>query len=188
MAAPAVTLAAWLDALPAARRATAETLLATVRKHLPKGYAEGMTGGMVSWTVPLGRYPAGYHCTPGQPLPFLALASTRQGLALHCFGLYCAPRQREAFVRAWKATGTRLDMGAACVRLRDGSAVPWAVLGQTLAALPVDAFVAAYEALRPASARPARATPTARTATARKATARKVTARKAKASPKAPRA
>ncbi|MFM8980849.1 MAG: hypothetical protein ACKOSS_10380 [Planctomycetia bacterium] len=181
MRAPATTLPAWLDALPAARRATAETLLATVRKHLPKGYAEGMAGGMVSWHVPLARYPAGYHCTPGQPLPFLALASTQQGLALHCFGLYCAPCQREAFVRAWQATGTRLDMGAACVRLRDGSDVPWAVLGKALATLPVDTFVAAYEALRPAKAGAARPGAKAGRAPAARASATKAPAAKAAA-------
>lgn len=148
-----VTVAAWLAALPEPRRASAEVLLATVRKHLPKGYAEGMASGMVAWHVPLSRYPAGYHCTPGQPLPFASLAATKAGFALHLFALYCAPRQREAFVRAWKATGQRLDMGAACVRVRAASEVPLEVLGAALAALPVDTFVAAYEALVPAKVR-----------------------------------
>lgn len=148
-----LTVAAWLAALPEPRRASAEVLLATVRKHLPKGYAEGMASGMVAWHVPLSRYPAGYHCTPGQPLPFASLAATKAGFALHLFALYCAPRQREAFVRAWKASGQRLDMGAACVRVRDAGEVPLSVLGAALAALPVDTFVAAYEALLPAKVR-----------------------------------
>ena len=147
------TVAAWLAALSPERRASAEVLLATVRKHLPTGYAEGMASGMVAWHVPLSRYPAGYHCTPGQPLPFASLAATKAGFALHLFALYCAPRQREAFVRAWKATGQRLDMGAACVRVRDAGEVPLEVLGRALAALPVDTFVAAYEALLPAKVR-----------------------------------
>lgn len=147
------TVAAWLAALSPERRASAEVLLATVRKHLPTGYAEGMASGMVAWHVPLSRYPAGYHCTPGQPLPFVSLAATKAGFALHLFALYCAPRQREAFVRAWKATGQRLDMGAACVRVRDAGEVPLEVLGRALAALPVDTFVAAYEALLPAKVR-----------------------------------
>lgn len=148
-----LTVAAWLAALPEPRRASAEVLLATVRKHLPKGYAEGMASGMVAWHVPLSRYPAGYHCTPGQPLPFVSLAATKAGFALHLFALYCAPRQREAFVRAWKASGQRLDMGAACVRVREAAEVPLEVLGAALAALPVDTFVAAYEALVPAKVR-----------------------------------
>lgn len=147
------TVAAWLAALSPERRASAEVLLATVRKHLPTGYAEGMASGMVAWHVPLSRYPAGYHCTPGQPLPFASLAATKAGFALHLFALYCAPRQREAFVRAWKASGQRLDMGAACVRVRDAGEVPLEVLGRALAALPVDTFVAAYEALLPAKVR-----------------------------------
>lgn len=148
-----LTVAAWLAALSPERRASAEVLLATVRKHLPTGYAEGMASGMVAWHVPLARYPAGYHCTPGQPLPFVSLAATKAGFALHLFALYCAPRQREAFVRAWKASGKRLDMGAACVRVRDAGEVPLSVLGRALAALPVDTFVAAYEALVPAKVR-----------------------------------
>ncbi len=148
-----LTVAAWLAALSPERRGSAEVLLATVRKHLPTGYAEGMASGMVAWHVPLARYPAGYHCTPGQPLPFVSLAATKAGFALHLFALYCAPRQREAFVRAWKATGQRLDMGAACVRVRDAGEVPLEVLGRALAALPVDTFVAAYEALLPAKVR-----------------------------------
>jgi hypothetical protein len=44
--------------------------------------------GMLTWVVPLSSYPAGYHCAPGTPLPFLSLANQKNFLAFYHMGIY----------------------------------------------------------------------------------------------------
>lgn len=70
-------VAAYLTALPDNRKEPISRLRQTIIEHLPAGFEESLRGGMINYEVPLSAYPAGYHCTPGEPLPFLALASQK---------------------------------------------------------------------------------------------------------------
>ena len=60
----------YVAALPADRQEAISKLRSVILKNLPKGFKEVMGYGMIGYVVPLELYPAGYHCTPGQPLPF----------------------------------------------------------------------------------------------------------------------
>ena len=42
-------------------------LRGTINKHLPKGFKETISYGMIGYVVPHSRYPDGYHCTPELP-------------------------------------------------------------------------------------------------------------------------
>lgn len=64
------------------------TLLNCLRENLPAGFEEGISYGMITFSVPLSTYPKGYHATPGQPLPFISLASQKGHIALYHFGIY----------------------------------------------------------------------------------------------------
>lgn len=55
-----------------------------------------MRYGMIGWSVPHARYPAGYHTDPSQPLPLAALASQKQYVSLYLMGLYCGCVERSA--------------------------------------------------------------------------------------------
>jgi hypothetical protein len=59
----ASTVAQYLAALPADRRAVRKT----INENLPDGYEEGMQFGMIGWYVPLSVYPAGYGENPKVP-------------------------------------------------------------------------------------------------------------------------
>ena len=75
----AKTVEAYLEELPDDRRAEIAAVRTLVRKHLPKGYEECMNYGMISWQVPLAKYPNTYN---EQPLGYLALAAqSRQQVA-----------------------------------------------------------------------------------------------------------
>ncbi|MBL9086878.1 MAG: DUF1801 domain-containing protein [Planctomycetia bacterium] len=142
------TVAAYLASLPEDRRAAVSAVRDAVNRALPAGYEEGIAYGMIGWHVPHRLYPAGYHCDPKQPLPFAGLASQKGHMSLHLMAVYLDPPRRDAFVRAWKQTGKKLDMGAACVRFKAVDDLALDVVTDAIAAIPVTTYVAAYDAMR----------------------------------------
>ena len=60
----ASTVAEYLAALPAARRAAFSAVRKVINENLPAGYEEGVQFGMIGWYVPLSVYPAGYGENP----------------------------------------------------------------------------------------------------------------------------
>jgi len=161
MRSKATTVDAYLASLPADRLEALTTLRKLLRGHLDHKYAEGMAYGMIWWSVPHSLYPAGYHCKPEQPLPFLGLASQKGHMSLHLFGLYCDQVDGKPgallrwFEDAWKKSGKKLDMGKACLRFKKLDDLALDVLAELLRRMPCDDFVALYERSF-GSARPAK--------------------------------
>ena len=141
------SVAAYLDALPPARRTVVAAVRDAVTRRLPKGSVEGIQYRMIGWFVPHAVFPAGYHCDPREPLPFVALGGGTSGVSLHLFCVYLDPVAKAAFVAAWTKSGKRLDMGAACVRFRALENVPLDVITAAIAGIPVAKHVATYEAM-----------------------------------------
>ncbi len=139
----------YLDALPEDRRKALARLRTTIRKHLPKGYKEGIQYGMIGYFVPHSIYPDGYHTDPSEPVPFASIASQKNHMALYLFCLYTDKREVARFEKAWKASGCKLDMGKSCVRFKSIEDVPLDVVGETISRIPVADFIKAYEAIRP---------------------------------------
>ncbi len=141
----ATTVDEYLAELPEERRAVVARVRETVLAHLPAGYVETMSWGMISYELPLERYPDTYN---GQPLVLAALAAQKGHYALYLTCTHADPAQeawlREAFARA----GKRLDMGKSCLRSRRLGDLPLDVVGQAIAAAPPEAFIARYEAAR----------------------------------------
>ncbi len=69
----ASTVAQYLAALPADRRAALSAVRKAINVNPAGGYEEGMQFGMIGWYVPLSVYPAGYGENRKVPLPFGAL-------------------------------------------------------------------------------------------------------------------
>ena len=67
----AKTVDEFLAGLPEERRKVLTAIRKLIRKHLPKGYEEAVSSGMLTYQVPLARYPDTYN---GQPLCYVALA------------------------------------------------------------------------------------------------------------------
>jgi hypothetical protein len=148
-AAPAPTDAgviAYLSALPDDRRAIVRALRDTIVRNLPDGYEEGIQYGMIGYFVPHARCPEGYHCDPKQPVPFVSVASQKSHVGLYLFCVYLDEARRERFAERWVADGHKLDMGKGCVRIKRLDDVPLDLVGETVASVPVDAFLANYEA------------------------------------------
>ena len=153
MAAKPSTVKAYLDSLPEERRKALAKVRAAVNKGLPKGYKEGIQYGMIGWFVPHRLYPDGYHCDPKQPVPFAGLASQKNYMSLYLMCIYGDENHRARFEREWTKGGRKLDMGKGCVRFRSVDDVPLDVVTEAVARVPVDAFLAHYEAAIPKSKR-----------------------------------
>ena len=137
---------AWILAQPADRHEPLRALCAAVREGLPPGFAEVLQYGMPSWSVPHARYPAGYHCDPKQPLPFVSVGSTKGHVALYHMGLYADPELMAWFRSAWDAQGLgRLDLGKSCVRFKKPERVPLALVRELAGRVTVEDWISLYE-------------------------------------------
>ncbi len=142
---PAV--AEYLAALPPERRDALEAIRAVILERLPPGYEESFGYGMLVYQVPLAVYPDTYN---GQPFMYAALASQKQHISLYLMAVYGDDGIRDRFLAAWRASGHRLDMGKSCVRFRRLDDVPLDVVGDAIAAVPMDRFVARAKELHAA--------------------------------------
>ncbi|MGH3937900.1 MAG: DUF1801 domain-containing protein, partial [Pseudonocardiaceae bacterium] len=115
MQSDASTVEEYLAELPPDRREIVATVREIVNSHLPPGYVEGMGWGMITWSVPLERYPNTYN---GQPLGYLALASQKRHLALYLTCLYSDSEAEQKLRQRWEATGRKLNMGKSCLRFQ----------------------------------------------------------------------
>ena len=139
------TVTKYIAALPPDRRKTIKALRKVIRENLDPKFAEGMQYGMPSYFLPHSVYPAGYHCDPKQPLPYVGIASQKNHIGIYLFCLYTDPSTVETFQKEWKATGKRLDMGKACVRVKKLEDIPLAVVGRAIKRATAAKFVNSYE-------------------------------------------
>src|ERR1041384_558843 len=145
---PATTVAQYLAALPADRRAAISPVRKVINDNLPNGYAESIQFGMICWYVPLSLYPEGYGENKKVPLPLLALASQKSGMVLHFLCFYGHPTLSTWFTSEYKKSGKKLDMGKGCVRFKSLEDLALDVVGRTVARVPAEEHMANYQAAR----------------------------------------
>ncbi len=141
----AKTVEEYLDELTDDRRETVEAVRDVVNSNLPDGYEETVQFGMISYVVPLDRYPKTYN---RQALQYAALASQKNYVSLYLMNVYGNEETARWFVDSYRASGKRLDMGKACVRFKRIDDLPLDLIGETIARTPVDDFIALYEKAR----------------------------------------
>ena len=191
MQSKAKTVAEYIASLPSDQREVLAAVRTVILANLDGGFQEAMQYGMVGYSVPHSRFPAGYHCDPKQPLPFAALAAQKNSFSLHLMGLYMNPDELKWFTQAWKASGKKLDMGKACVRFKKLDDVALDVVGEAFRRVSADAWIATYEATLAGSAQrkaPAKKVAAAKPAKAKAAPAKKASGKPAKAAKKAKKA
>jgi hypothetical protein len=132
----------YLQDLPADRREAIAKVRTVVRKHLPKGYSEFVSWGMLNYGVPLSRFP---NTLNGQPLCYAALAAQKNYCSLYLMSVY-GDRKQEARLRdGFAAAGKKLDMGKSCVRFQSPEDLPLDVVGDLIASVPVEKWIEIYE-------------------------------------------
>ena len=119
MISKANTVGEYVDALIPERKAAIEKLRKAIKKNLPKGFKEEIGYGMIGYVVPHSLYPAGYHCNPKLPLPFMNIASQKNFIAVYHMGIYADKKLLDWFTGEYaKSVPGKLDMGKGCIRLK----------------------------------------------------------------------
>jgi len=140
------SVASYVDALPAERKAAFKKLRQVIKKKLPKGFKEVLNYNIPSYVVPHSIYPDGYHCDPKLPLPFMSVASQKNFIALHHMGIYSDPKLLAWFQKEWpKHMDTKLDMGKSCIRFKKVETIPYELIGELAAKMTVKDWVARYD-------------------------------------------
>lgn len=146
MQSTAKTPEAYLAELPDDRKQVMTELRNVILESLPPGFAEVMNCGMIGYVVPHALYPAGYHCDPSQPLPFLNLASQKNYVALYHLGLYADQDLLNWFTQAYgRHSKGRLDMGKSCIRFKKPDQIPLELIGQLVAKITPEEWITAYQ-------------------------------------------
>ena len=92
MQSKATTVDQYIDELPDDRKKAMTELRKVIKKNIPKGFQETMGYGNAGYVVPHSKYPAGYHCDPTLPLPFMGFASQKNFIAVYHMGIYADPK------------------------------------------------------------------------------------------------
>ena len=141
----AVTVEEYLQEIPEEKRKTISTLRDFIRKKIPKGYQESMRWGMISYEVPLDRYPNTYN---GQPLGYIGLALQKNHIGLYLMNIY-GDKNIETFIQtAFKTAGKKLRMGKCCIRFKKLQDIPLDAIGRVISTTSVNEFIDKYEGSR----------------------------------------
>lgn len=147
MTSGASTVNEYLSELPEERQKAIDKLRKVVKKNLPKGFQETMNYGMIGYVVPHKIFPAGYHCDPKQPLPFMNIASQKNFIAIYHMGLYSIPSLLKWFTDAYAKAGVgKLDMGKSCIRFKKPENIPYELIGELASKLSVADWIEFYQA------------------------------------------
>jgi uncharacterized protein YdhG (YjbR/CyaY superfamily) len=146
MQSKATSVDQYIQELPDDRKEAMQKLREAILKNLPEGFSEEMGYGMMGYSVPHSIYPDGYHCAPKQALPFVALASQKNFIALYHMGIYANPQIYEWFVEEYpKHSKAKLDMGKSCVRFKKMDQIPFKLLGELMTKVSVKEWIETYE-------------------------------------------
>ena len=146
MQSKAPTPDAYIAEMPEERQKAFNKLRSVIKKNLPKGFKETMGYGMMGYCVPHSIYPAGYHCNPKDPLPFMGIASQKNFIAVYHMGIYADPALLKWFVNAHaKASTKKLDMGKSCIRYKKPDDIPFNLIGELASKMTTNDWITCYE-------------------------------------------
>ena len=135
-----------LENIPEDRKEAFTNLHQTIVSNLPEGFEPGISYGMLGYVVPHHLYPAGYHCKPSEPLPFVSIASQKNSINFYHMGIYADATLLNWFVAECpKHSKQKLDMGKSCIRFKKPEYIPYELLGQLMQKMTAAQWIALYE-------------------------------------------
>ena len=141
-----MTVTDYITQVPDDRLEGINTLRETILKHLPTGFEECISYGMVGYVVSHTFYPSGCHCDPKLPLPFMAFANQKNFISFYHMGIYADPALLDWFTSEFGIRSkAKLDMGKSCIRFRKTEAIPFDLIGELVAKISVNDWIATYE-------------------------------------------
>jgi uncharacterized protein YdhG (YjbR/CyaY superfamily) len=141
----AETVEEYLEELPPERREVIAAVRDEILRNLPPGYREAMNWGMISYEIPLERYPQTYN---GQPLTLASLNAQKHHYAVYLMSVYMQPDGVSRLRTGFEKAGKKLDIGKSCLRFSKLEDVALAEIGRVIAESPVDQFIRHVEESR----------------------------------------
>ncbi len=138
-------VAAYFEGLADNKRKVVLPVFETVRSAMPDGYRLGVQWGIPGWVIPLETFPDTYN---KQPLAYVSLAAKKNYNSLYLMALYSDTDEDKQFRDAWARGGRSLDMGKSCLRFKTLDDVDLDLVAETVAAFPVERFLAIYARIR----------------------------------------
>ena len=136
----------YIKKLPEKRKAAISKLRQVILDHLPKGFQETMSYGMIGYVVPHKLYPRGYHTNPDLPLPFINIASQKNHIALYHNGIYADDSLLKWFTSEYpKHTKYKLDMGRICIRFKKIDDIPYDLIGDLVSRMTPKQWIKLYK-------------------------------------------
>ena len=136
----------YINQAPEERQAALGQMREVLRDNLPQGFSEALSYGMPGYVVPHSLYPAGYHCDPKLPLPFVSFANQKNFIALYHMGLYASEEHMAWFKASWDASQWgKLDMGKSCIRFKKAEHVPLQLIGELVGKMNSQQWIDLYE-------------------------------------------
>ncbi len=136
----------YIRQLPEERQAPMTKLCTVINQNLPEGFAEIIIYGMIGWVVPHEIYPAGYHCNPKDPLPFLNIASQKNYISIYHSGIYADETLMKWFLNEYaKISPRKPDMGKSCIRFKKPEQIPFELIGELAKKMSVQEWIRMYE-------------------------------------------
>jgi uncharacterized protein YdhG (YjbR/CyaY superfamily) len=141
-----INLDEYIEQLSDDRKDAMNKLRETILNNIPEGFEECMSYGMIGYVVPNKLYPAGYHCDPKLPLPFLNIASQKNFIALYHMGIYGSPELLRWFTTEFpKYSKSKLDMGKSCIRFKKIDQIPFPLIAELVKKMSVNDWIKMYE-------------------------------------------
>lgn len=146
MRSEAATVDEYIASLPEDRKDAVLRLRNVIKDNLPPGFEEVMGYGMIGFVVPHSLYPAGYHCNPKLPVPFINIASQKNFIALYHMGVYGDKELAEWFFGEFtKQVKGKIDAGKSCLRFKKPEQIPFDLIGQLARKITVQDWLRFYE-------------------------------------------
>ena len=146
MTSTATTPEEYIKELPEDRLDAVNKLRAVILTNLPQGFKEEMSYGMIGYVIPHEIYPAGYHCNPKLPLPFMSFASQKNSINFYHMGIYANQELYDWFTNEFAKIATKkLDIGKSCMRFKKAEDIPYELIGTLVSKIGVADWIATYE-------------------------------------------
>lgn len=140
------TIASYIASLSTDKQQPMKNLYDLLVANLPTGFSISCDGKMIHAVVPHSIFPAGYHCNPKQPLPFISIAAQKNFIAIYHMGLYAMPHELEWFKQQWPLhLKTKLDMGKSCIRIKNLADIPYPLLAALLKRISMQEWINVYQ-------------------------------------------
>ncbi|RZJ20373.1 MAG: DUF1801 domain-containing protein [Acinetobacter sp.] len=136
----------YLENVSGDKKESVKLLIKIISQNIPLGFKEVESYGAIGYVIPYDVYPAGYHCNPKLPLPFINVAAQKNFVALYHMGLYADKELFDWFTTEYpKHSKYKLDMGKSCIRFKSIDHIPEELIANLCKKITPSDWIKTYE-------------------------------------------